>query len=190
MAKSAAETDHAISTAAFDAVLRLGDVAPHAPDTISNVIYLSILLSPDGDALDEIAWLVGRPKQAARASFCAKREPLLENIRHQLTAWFANPTFTFTLPLAVPRTAFQAKLRAALCATHHGDTITYGDLAKQLHSAPRAVGQALGSNPLPMIVPCHRIISAGKNRLTGFDHASDGPKLTLKAWLLERETRA
>ena len=68
--------------------------------------------------------------------------------------------------------------------------MTYGDLARQLHSAPRAVGQALGSNPLPMIVPCHRIVSAGKNRLTGFDHASDGPKLALKAWLLAREANA
>lgn len=185
MAKSAAEAD-----TSFDVVLRLGDIAPHAPDTISNAIHLGILLSPDGDALDEIAWLVGKPRRAARASVCAKREPLLETIRQQLVAWFADPTFAFQLPLAEPRTAFQALLRKTLCATHRGETLTYGDLAKQLRSAPRAVGQALGSNPLPIIVPCHRIISAGKNRLTGFDHAREGPKLTLKAWLLERETCA
>ena len=186
MAKSAAD-NHA---AAFDAVLRLGDVAPHAPDAISNLIHLGIRLSPDGDALEEIAWLVGKPRQAANASVCAKRDPLLETIRQQLSAWLADPTFAFALPLAAPRTAFQLRLHAALCATRHGDTITYGDLAKQLHSAPRAVGQALGSNPLPMIIPCHRIVSAGKNRLTGFDHTSEGPKLTLKAWLLDREIRA
>ncbi len=186
MAKSAADN----RAAAFDAVLRLGDVAPYSPDALGDVIHLGIRLSPDGEALDEIAWLVGKPQQTANASVCAKREPLLETIRQQLGTWFADPAFTFTLPLAAPRTAFQARLRAALCATHHGDTITYGDLAKQLHSAPRAVGQALGSNPHPMIVPCHRIVSAGKNRLTGFDHASEGPKLTLKAWLLDREIRA
>ena len=191
MAKSAAESDHTTSSAAaFDAVLRLGDVAPQAPDDISDVIYLGIRLAPEGDTLDEIAWLVGKPRQTAHASVCAKREPLLEAIRQQLSAWFADPTCRFTIPLTAPRTPFQARLRAALCATQHGDTLTYGDLAKQLHSAPRAVGQALGSNPLPMIVPCHRIISAGKNRLTGFDHTREGPKLTLKAWLLEREMRA
>lgn len=185
MAKSAAETD-----TAFDAVIRLGDVAPLAPANLSDAIYLGIRLTPEGDALDEIAWLIGRPSQAAKASVCARREPLLETIRQQLSSWFANTGFVFNLPLAAPRTAFQARLRDALCATLCGETLTYGDLAKQLHSAPRAVGQALGSNPLPMIVPCHRIVSAGKNRLTGFGHTREGPKLTLKAWLLERETRA
>ena len=88
------------------------------------------------------------------------------------------------------RLAEQARLRTALGALGCGETLTYGDLAQQLHSAPRAVGQALGSNPIPIIVPCHRIISAGKNRLTGFGHTREGPKITLKAWLLELEARA
>lgn len=185
MAKSAPETN-----TAFDAVIRLADVAPLAPTNLRDAIYLGIRLTPEGDALDEIAWLIGRPSQAAKASVCARREPLLETIRQQLSSWFADTAFTFQLPLAAPRTAFQARLRDALCATLCGETLTYGDLAKQLHSAPRAVGQALGSNTLPLIVPCHRIISAGKNRLTGFNHASEGPMLSLKAWLLEREARA
>ncbi len=189
MVKPAAERH-----ASFDAVLRLGDVAPQAPGSLGDDIHLGIRLSPDGDSLDEIEWLVGlagsAARRAAKASVCAKRDPLLETIRQQLVAWFANPTFIFDLPLAAPRTAFQARLRDALCATRCGETLTYGDLAKQLHSAPRAVGQALGSNPLPIIVPCHRIISAGKNRLTGFAHTREGPKLTLKAWLLEHEARA
>ena len=174
----------------FDNVLRLGSVAPQAPVNLRDTIHLGIRLTLDGDALDEIAWLVGMPRNAAKASVCARREPLLETIRQQLGAWFADPTFAFQLPLAAPRTAFQARLRDALCATCCGDTLTYGDLAKQLHSAPRAVGQALGSNPIPIIVPCHRIISAGKNRLTGFGHTREGPKITLKAWLLAQEARA
>lgn len=188
MAKPAAEMHHGIDY--FDAVLKLGDVAPQAPESLGHLIYLGIRLSPDGDALDEIAWCVGQPAAPAKATVCARHDPLLETIRLQLANWFADPAFTFTLPLTAPRTAFQQRLRAALCATRHGDTMTYGDLARQLHSAPRAVGQALGSNPLPMIVPCHRIVSAGRNRLTGFDHASDGPKLALKAWLLAREANA
>ena len=195
MAKSAANAEPTFAAAPpFDSVLRLGDVAPQAPAALCDEIHLGICLTPDGEALNEIEWLVGPSGRAARravkASVCARREPLLETIRQQLGAWFANPAFVFDLPLATPRTPFQARLRAALCALPCGETRTYGELAKQLHSAPRAVGQALGSNPIPIIVPCHRIISAGKDRLTGFGHTREGPKLTLKAWLLEHEARA
>ena len=189
MAKPAADKHHS-GDASFDAVLRLGDAAPQAPANLRDIIHLGVRLTPDGEALDEIVWLVGAPRHTAKASVCARREPLLETVRQQLAAWFTNPSFAFRLPLAAPRTAFQARLRDALCATRCGETLTYGDLAKQLHSAPRAVGQALGSNPIPIIVPCHRIISAGQNRLTGFGHTREGPKLTLKAWLLELEARA
>ncbi len=179
------EALHSAST--FDCVLRVGDVAPRAPADLGDIIHLGIQLSPDGDALDEITWLIGKPRQPAHATVCAKRDPLLESIRQQLGAWFSNPDFVFKLPLTTPRTDFQARLRAALCATKPGNTLTYGELAKKLGSAPRAVGQALGSNPLPIIVPCHRIISAGKNRLTGFNHTREGPLLVMKAWLLKHE---
>ena len=189
MAKPAADRDQH-NGAHFDAVLRLGDLAPQAPAPLRDVISLGIRLTPDGEALDEITWLLNHPRHIARASVCARRDPLLETIQQQLIRWFADPAFVFSIPLAPPRTAFQTKLRTALCGTQSGETLTYGALAQALQSAPRAVGQALGSNPLPIIVPCHRIVSAGKNRLTGFDHARSGPKLALKAWLLEREIHA
>ena len=186
--KPAVKSNEALDAAPpLDSVLRLGDIAPQAPANLRDVIYLGIRLTPESDALDEIAWLVGKPRQPANASVCARRDPLLENIRQQLGTWFTNPSFAFQLPLATPRTAFQSRLRDALCATRPGETLTYGELSKLLTSAPRAVGQALGSNPLPIVVPCHRIISAGKNRLTGFSHTREGPLLTLKAWLLAHE---
>ena len=181
--KSAAKT-----TGGFDAILKLGDVAPQAPTSLRETIHLGILLTPEGDALDALVFLTDPPSgRTAYATVCGIRDPLLEEIRRQLTRWFADPAYAFTLPLGLPRTAFQKRLRHALCATQAGDLLTYAELATQLQSAPRAVGQALGSNTLPLIVPCHRIISAGKNRLTGFNHESDGPMLTLKAWLLDRE---
>ena len=93
MAKSAAETD-----TAFDAVIRLGDVAPLAPANLSDAIYLGIRLTPEGDALDEIAWLIGRPSQAAKASVCARREPLLETI----TELFRNSHTTIFWDLRIP----------------------------------------------------------------------------------------
>jgi O-6-methylguanine DNA methyltransferase len=181
--KSAAKTPDG-----FDAILPLGDVALQAPTSLRQTIQLGIRLTPEGDALDALVFLTDPPsRRTAYATVCGIRDPLLEDIRRQLTHWFIDPAYVFTLPLGLPRTAFQKRLRQALCATQAGDLLTYAELSTQLQSAPRAVGQALGSNTLPLIVPCHRIISAGRNRLTGFNHASDGPMLTLKAWLLDRE---
>lgn len=185
MAKPAAEHCHT-----FDAILRLGALATEAPAILRDQLYLGIRLTSDGGALAEVHWITGDTTIATPTHVGARPTPLLASIHQQLGAWLNNPAHPFVLPIAAPRTPFQARLRVALRAIQAGDTITYANLAKQLHSAPRAVGQALGSNPLPMIVPCHRVISASKNRLTGFNHASEGLMLTLKAWLLEREAHA
>lgn len=175
--------------AEFDATLALTDVAPGCPANLARQISLGLRGTPEGDALCELVFIAGAVDQAAaaKATVCGAREPLLENTRQQLIAWFKDPSFRFSVPLAKPPTAFQARLRDSLLAMPSGTTCTYGELAKQLQSAPRAIGQALGSNSLPLIVPCHRVISAGKNRLTGFNHTSDGVMLELKAWLLARE---
>lgn len=187
MAKSAAK-----ELGGFDAIVRLGDVAPQAPANLRDAIHLGLRLTSEADSLDALVFLTGKlpALRTASTTVCGIRDPLLEDVCRQLRAWFNDPTFRFTIPLGAPHTAFQQRLRIALRATKSGDLRTYAELAKQLQSGPRAVGQALGSNMLPLIVPCHRIISAGKNRLTGFNHASEGPMLTLKAWLLDREVRA
>ena len=62
--------------------------------------------------------------------------------------------------IADARTPFQRRLRQALLKIPRGHTLTYGALAEQLHSAPQAVGQALGANPFPILIPCHRVIAA------------------------------
>ena len=69
-------------------------------------------------------------------------------------------------PLDKPATPFQAKMRAELLAIPAGTVRTYGDLAVKLGTAPRAMGQALGANPLPILIPCHRVVAA--NGLGGF----------------------
>ena len=178
--------------AEFDAILALADVAPGCPANLAQQISLGLRWTPEGDALSELVFLedVAYKDRIAKATVCGSREPLLENIRQQLSAWFNDQNFRFSIPLAAPPTPFQSRLRDALSAMPSGTTCTYGELAKQLNSAPRAVGQALGSNNLPLIVPCHRVVSAGKNRLTGFNHTSTGIMLDLKAWLLERESAA
>jgi len=69
-------------------------------------------------------------------------------------------------PIAPPKTPFQGRLRKALLEIPFGETRTYGELARTLHTAPRALGQALGANPLPLLIPCHRVV--GANGIGGF----------------------
>ncbi|MEE8436534.1 MAG: methylated-DNA--[protein]-cysteine S-methyltransferase [bacterium] len=94
--------------------------------------------------------------------------PLAEAVR-QLSAYFRGELRAFDLPLAPGGTPFQQRVWGALREIPYGETITYGELARRIGqpSASRAVGAANGRNPLPIVVPCHRVI--GHNgRLTGF----------------------
>jgi len=99
--------------------------------------------------------------------------PLLRAAARQLTAYFAGTRQDFDLPLAPATTPFQDRLRHAMCAIPYGETRSYADLARSLASAPRAIGQGCGRNPLPIVVPCHRVVAAS-GRLGGFS-AGDGP---------------
>lgn len=99
----------------------------------------------------------------------------------QVRAYFAGERRAFDLPLAAVGSAFQQRVWAALRAIPFGETRRYGDLARNLHSAPRAVGRANATNPLCLIVPCHRVIGADGS-LTGFAFGED-----IKRRLLEHE---
>lgn len=108
-----------------------------------------------------------------------------ETIR-QLNAWTSDPRHRFDLPLAPAPTPFQRRFRAALCAVPVGEVITYGELARQLASAPRAVGNACGANPIAIVVPCHRVVAA--NGIGGYGRDPEGGSaVEFKRWLLDRE---
>jgi methylated-DNA-[protein]-cysteine S-methyltransferase len=111
--------------------------------------------------------------------------PLLERAGQQLTEYFAGERTDFDLPLAPATSPFQGRIRAAMRAIPYGETRSYGDLAATLDSVPRAVGQACGDNPIPIVVPCHRVLAAGGG-IGGFS-APGG--ITTKRWLLAHETR-
>jgi methylated-DNA-[protein]-cysteine S-methyltransferase len=112
---------------------------------------------------------------------------LSQHICTALEQYFADPAYIFDLPLNWVGTAHQLKVWHALTQLPVGHTATYGQLAQQLNSSPRAVGQACGANPLPIIVPCHRVVAAqGRG---GFMHATSGAPLDYKAWLLSHESR-
>lgn len=112
---------------------------------------------------------------------------LAEQVCEQLSAYLADPLHGFDLPLALRGTAHQLKVWRALQEIPCGETRTYGALASLLCSAPRAVGQACGANPLPIVVPCHRVL--GKSGLGGFMHHAAGEPLQIKQWLLAHEQR-
>lgn len=117
----------------------------------------------------------------------APDSPLARRVAAALDHYFEDPTSSFDLPLAILGTAHQVKVWHALAAIPPGRTTTYGQLARLLGSSPRAVGQACGANPLPIIIPCHRVVAAhGRG---GFMHQVSGAPLTYKDWLLNHESR-
>lgn len=112
-------------------------------------------------------------------------DPLHKTIARQLTAYFERPTTRFHLPLALSGTAFQLKVWRALQAIPVSQTMSYGELAARLHTSARAVGNACRANPVPLIVPCHRVIA--KDGIGGFGGATRGRAIDRKRWLLRHE---
>ena len=92
---------------------------------------------------------------------------LLRAARDQLMAYFRRDLRIFDLPLAPPGTEFQRAVCRAMSGIPYGALRTYGDIAAAVGSAPRAVGGACGRNPIPIIIPCHRVIGAG-GAMTGY----------------------
>ncbi len=103
-----------------------------------------------------------------------RETPLLRHAAEQLRAYFAGTARTFDLPLVPPETPFQARVRAAMIAIPYGETRSYGELANRIDGVARAVGQACGHNPVPIIVPCHRVLAAG-GAIGGFSGGDGAP---------------
>jgi methylated-DNA-[protein]-cysteine S-methyltransferase len=110
---------------------------------------------------------------------------LLRETRRQLADYFAGRRKTFDLPLAPNGSVFQRKVWAAVCRIPFGSVSSYGGLAHQIDSAPRAVGGACGRNPLPILIPCHRVVAAD-GTLGGYSgfHGLDSKRflLALEGW--------
>ncbi len=95
--------------------------------------------------------------------------PLLNEAARQLAAYFAGDLRDFNLPLRLRGSAFETRVWAAMQAIPYGETRAYGDLAETLGSAPRAIGRACGTNPIPIVIPCHRVLA--KKGLGGYSGA-------------------
>jgi len=143
-----------------------------------------LLLAADDAGLRQILFVKGRTPARPDPSWRENCAPLKETIR-QLRSYFTGELEEFDLPLAPEGMAFQLKVWQRLCEIPYGETISYGELARRLGNpnASRAVGLANGSNPIPIVIPCHRVIGSN-GKLTGY-----GGGLPIKEKLLALERR-
>lgn len=135
-----------------------------------------------GDVLTRLDFLPGDAPAATRLDSRARQ------LANELDAYWNDPAHRFDLPHQAHGTPFQLRVWQVLVAIPPGMPQTYGALARQLGTAARAVGQACGANPLPILIPCHRVVAA--NGLGGFMHAARGAPLDVKTWLLAHEHAA
>lgn len=112
-------------------------------------------------------------------------DPVLDEAARQLADYFQGRRTVFELPMRPAGTAFQQRVWDLMTRIPSGETLTYGAMAQQLGSAPRAVGGACGRNPLPILIPCHRVVGGGG---TSGGYSGFGGVET-KAWLLGHERR-
>jgi methylated-DNA-[protein]-cysteine S-methyltransferase len=131
-------------------------------------------------------------EQVHRLEYLEKTAPLekpgdrfaVEVVR-QLDAYFADANFRFDLPIVFSGTEFQNKVWSMLRKLECGQTATYGEIADKLASGPRAVGNACRRNPVPILVPCHRVVA--RNSIGGYSGHTEGYLLDKKKWLLWHE---
>jgi len=143
-----------------------------------------LLLAADNEGLREITFPKNGVPPSPQPAWHEDSSAFTEPIR-QLRAYFAGALETFDLPLAPGGTPFQQRVWNELCKIPYGETISYGQLAQRIGNpnASRAVGLANGSNPIPIIIPCHRVIGSN-GKLTGY-----GGGLPIKEKLLALERR-
>jgi methylated-DNA-[protein]-cysteine S-methyltransferase len=109
-----------------------------------------LLIEEEEDAIVGIRWGNGGPSNGS---------PLLAEAARQLAAYFAGKLTDFDLPLVPSGSRFEQRVWAAMQTIPYGQTRSYGDLAEAVGSAPRAVGRACGKNPIPIVIPCHRVLA-------------------------------
>jgi methylated-DNA-[protein]-cysteine S-methyltransferase len=137
-----------------------------------------LALEADHDAVTGVRWASAGERTRDKTT-----SPILKEAARQLDRYFARRLKAFDLPLAAHGTDFQKRVWAMMRAIPYGETATYGGMAMALGSGPRPVGMACARNPIPIIVPCHRVLGSG-GKEGGF---SGGRGLPTKRQLLALE---
>ena len=114
--------------------------------------------------------------------------PVIQRLSQALKAYLRDPMTSFEVPTMAGGTAFQQRVWCAIAEIPPGRTMTYSQLAEKVGSGPRAVANACGANPLPLIIPCHRVVAS--TGLGGFMQGRRAESLSIKSWLLRHESDA
>ena len=130
--------------------------------------------------------IVGIDYLPSRTESLEPRTPAAGEAKKVFLAYAENPRQELKLPYTLIASEFEHQVWEAIRDIPPGKVRTYGDIARQVRSIPRAVGGACGRNPLPLIIPCHRVVSAGGN-IGGFMGGRDDDPLAIKRWLLRHE---
>lgn len=156
-------------------------------DALINTPFGAVAIAARGDQLAIELLGLAHGNLAHADSVRIKKQsnnPLVMHACNQITQYLRQPSVTFNLPLTQRGTAFQQRVWQAIAAIPMGQTRTYGELARQIGSGPRAVANACGANNLPLLVPCHRVVA--QNGLGGFMQGQQNG-LLIKQWLLRHE---
>ncbi len=152
--------------------------------TTSYQVIISSPIGPLGIVMEEGALYRINFLSDETALQAAEDRPAAQ-VAAQLQHYFKQADWHFSLPLQPVGTAFQQRVWQQLQLIPLGEVRTYGEIARALNSGPRAVGNACRNNPLPVVVPCHRVVAA--NGPGGFAGQTQGRNLSIKGWLLAHE---
>ena len=154
-------------------------IAPDAYQAIIATPIGMIGIRMVGEAVSELDFL------PADAPERAPTDVATQTVVTQLQGYFHDPRALVTVALAPEGTVFQQRVWKALRAIPAGTVLTYGELAARLGTAARAIGGACRSNPIPILVPCHRVVA--RQGLGGYAGEVTGDPLNIKRWLLRHE---
>jgi methylated-DNA-[protein]-cysteine S-methyltransferase len=115
----------------------------------------------------------------------ASTDPATRAVCARLAEYLRDPHRPFDLPVRVAGTPFQQRVWSAIRQIPVGETLTYTELAQRVASGPRAVANACGANPIPVVIPCHRVVA--KHGLGGFMQGRKAGSIFIKQWLLQHE---
>ncbi len=151
-------------------------------DALYRVPFAVLGIRTEGDSLAGVDYL---PLDVAPAE---PNNRIAREVIRQIERYLADPAFRFDLPLRIEGSQFRRRVWQVMCSIPPGQTLTYGDVARRLDSAARAVGGACGDNKIPLVIPCHRVVA--RNGLGGFMHATGDRETGIKRWLLAHESGA
>lgn len=142
-----------------------------------------ILLQASDTHINSVELLINR----VHSEYQLTGSAIIEDAVKQLSSYFRDPQHQWSLPLTEQGTLFQRKVWRYLQTIPQGETRTYSDVADELGTSARAVGNACRANPYAIVIPCHRVVS--RSGIGGYYGKSEGNEINVKQWLLDHECR-